>query len=431
MVDYQKNLYAESVSSSQYIFDNTLGTGALNELLRKQLSPDLPTQQQKFSSPAENLDNTLLSLAVDAIDEILNNTLFERTKLHSKLSALFYMQKDVYLNTPIEDELRRRQFISHCGLVMSPDNCITTQLDDIRVRSFVRGVHSAIQQKMLNGSKIIRVVYPACGPFAPLLMPLLGYYKARSIFSGNQLQVTFIDIQPGATKSLAALVEHMGINEYIQKIYCMDATEYENKQGNIDIVLLEAMQHGFSREGQLSIARHFVKFLSPNGNIIPQKITVSAHIISLQEEFVEQWCDVKSLSENDMNAEIKQNRIQLGDILTVTLESLLDMQERVLDENTALIECGTVQVPDLNDDSERSVILSTRVQVWGSEWLGEYDSGITHPLPDQNICINFTPREYRSGDLLLKSGDGLKFYYRLNGLPGFLPTWTEGLFQNG
>ena len=63
--------------------------------------------------------------------------------------------------------------------------------------------------------------------------------------------------------------------------------------------------------------------------------------------------------------------------------------------------------------------------MYENEKIYEYDSGITHPLPEQQVCINFTPSESRDGDLLVKSGDDIKFYYRLNGLPGFLATWCE------
>ena len=95
-----------------------------------------------------------------------------------------------------------------------------------------------------------------------------------------------------------------------------------------------------------------------------------------------------------------------------------------LDADTALIECNTLDIPLIERNADKQILLiCTRINTYGEEYIGEYDSGITHPLPDMNVCINFEPIETRSGDLLVKSGDKLKFYYRLNGLPGFLPTW--------
>lgn len=409
--------------------DRAINTGLLNELLRKQLSPDLPAAQtQKEETGTEDID--LISCAVSAVDELLNVQHFARGVVHQKLSALFQQQKKIYQQTAIDADLRKRQFIAHCGLVMSPDNCITTQLDDIRVRAFVRGVHLAIQQK-LEQQKSIHLVYPACGPFAPLLMPLIGYYKNRNTFSTEQLQVTLIDVQPGAVACLEALVEEMAIGSYIKQIHCMDATQYQPEQGYVDIVVLEAMQHGLSREGHLSIARRFARLLSPQGCFIPRQVTVSAVLNKAHSEFVEQWRGAESLSEREMNPQIKQQRIPLGDILTITAQSLLELSEVRLDENTCLLECGTVQIPNMSWEYEQTLLLCSRVNTWGEEWVGEYDSGITHPLPDQSVCINFIPKQEKDGDLLVKSGDGIKFYYRLNGLPGFLPTWSEGNEQNG
>lgn len=429
-LDYQT--LEQSPTQDSNSFGGILQTGMLNELLRKQLSPtqnavsslleqDNPLENVKKDEPVD-----LRSSAVSAIEELLNNPVFDRDVVHHKLSNLFHYQKEIYENAPIDATLRKRQFITHCGLVMSPDNCITTQLDDLRVRAFIRGTHAAIQQKKELQQGAIHIVYPACGPFAPLLMPLISYYHDQQLMSDDELQITLIDMQPGATQSLAALVDKMGINKYIKQIFCMDATLYDPQQCAVDIVILEAMQHGFSREGQLKIAKHFATLLSPHGVFIPEKIIISAQLSNLQQEFVLQWNDVDYVSENDRDKQTITQRINLGDIFTVTAQSLRDIQEIVLDQHSTLIECGTVQIPNLPVNHQKELILCTKIHTWGDEWIGEYDSGITHPLPDQNICINFTPKEKRAGDLLLKSGDGLKFYYRLNGLPGFMPTWIEG-----
>ena len=110
----------------------------------------------------------------------------------------------------------------------------------------------------------------------------------------------------------------------------------------------------------------------------------------------------------------------------------MNLKEHVLDENTTLIECGKVDIPlSLNRDDEQTLLILKQIQVFADEFIGEYDSGITHPLPDQQVCINFKPRDERAGDLLLESGDAIRFYYRQNGLPGFMATWAQGAINNG
>jgi hypothetical protein len=262
-------------------------------------------------------------------------------------------------------------------------------------------------------------------------MPLLGYYKETKQYTSEQLQVTLIDIQEGAVLSLKALVNEMGIEDYIQDIYCIDALGYVAEQTQFDLVVLEAMQHGFSSEGHFSIARHFSKFLATNGQFIPHKVSVKAMLTNGQREYIEQWKDSKQLSALDMDPVIKAERIDLGEILSLTAETLNDLQETVLDESTVLIKCGQIQIPSLADNQDQFIlILCTEVQTYQDEWLGEYDSGITHPLPDLHVCINFVPNETKPGDLLLNSGDSVLFYYRLNGLPGFMATWTESAVQH-
>lgn len=425
-------LQSQTLEHQANFIDSPIQAGILNQLLRDQLAPSLPVQVEQSSvtsSPSQQ--QSLISTANAAISEILKNAPFERALLHDKLSELFYQQKAIYQAADIDPALRKLQFITHCGLIMSPDNCITTQLDDLRVRAFVRGIDQAITDKLTDKSdseqRPLHIVYPACGPFAPLLMPLLSHYKSQHKYTAQQLQVTLIDLQQGAVESLAELVEAMDVGGYIHDIQCLDAISWQPDLMGVDIVVLEAMQHGLSREAQFGIARHFARLLGPKGCLVPQKITVTAALNRSQREFVEQWQGAKYLSSAEMNQTIKAERTVLGEIFSLTAQSLLELPERILDENTTLIECGKVSIPTLpQNNDEQTLLLCSQIQVYGDEYLDEYDSGITHPLPDQQVCINFSPREDRPGDLLLKSGDGIQFFYRMNGLPGFLATWCEG-----
>ena len=125
----------------------------------------------------------------------------------------------------------------------------------------------------------------------------------------------------------------------------------------------------------------------------------------------------------------RQRRIELGEILNLTADSLRNLQEQTIDQFTSLIECGAVTLPELPADMEHPLLMICTKIIAGEqteefenqEVIDEYDSGITHPLPDMQVCINFVPTESKPGDLLVNSGEQLKFYYRMNGLPGFLP----------
>jgi len=430
--------YAEPQASGP----SSLQAGMLNELLRKQLTPDLPstkidTQAVTITqTQANNQAPPLTQAHVDLVEQLLEADTFERATVHQLLSDVFHLQQDLYQQLDMPDAWRKQQFIGPNGLVMSPDNCLTSMLDDIRVRSFIRGIDAAIKDKVAKQAntaqpKPIHVVYPACGPFAPLLLPLLAYYRHHSTVDARQLQVTLIDIQPGAVANLAALVEQLEIDKYIAQINCQDVTEYQDEAESIDLLVLEAMQHGFSREGHMTFARHLAQFMPLSGEILPQEITIHAQVVDANVEYVNQWQGAKQVSFADTKSDALNQRIDLGEVVKINAQTLGSINQINLDENTSLLECNTLEIPSLPEDHEPTVIFTTQIKVWGEQWIKEYDSGITHPLPDQNICINFTPTEDRPGDILLKTGDSVKFYYRLNGLPGFLPMCVDSAQHEG
>lgn len=411
--------------------NHIMQAGVLNQLLRQQLKP-VPAKADEsptITNEPHWVNSDPLSSAVAAVDYMLHSSSEERDILHQLLSALYHQLKQIYQSCDIEPELRKRQFISHCGLIISSDDCIETILDDLRVRAFTRGIDQAIRQmeRQRNGLKRVHIVYPACGPFAPLLLPLIAYYHANKIYTAQQLRITLIDIQPAAAKTLQLLVTELGIKDYIRQICCMDALQYDPAERAVDMVVLEAMQHGLSREGFFVIARHFSQMLEDDGVLIPQKVRVSAVLNEAQREFVDQWQDAQAVSADNLMTQVQQERTILGEILHIDKDVLTELKERVLDEHTTLVECAKVQIPDLSDKTtEQTLLICTEINTFADEVIGEYDSGITHPLPDTQVCIDFKPKQEQPGDLLLNSGDAIKFYYRLNGLPGFLACWAPG-----
>ena len=153
---------------------------------------------------------------------------------------------------------------------MSPDHCITTQKDSLRVRAFIRAIDRAIADLLKQTQAPLHIVYPACGPLAPLLLPLIAYYHQQELYSEQDLQITLIDMQPGAVASLHALVDALQITPFIRDIQQLDGCDYETPEP-VHIVVLEAMQHGFSREGHLALARHFAHILEPDGPVHSQR----------------------------------------------------------------------------------------------------------------------------------------------------------------
>ena len=83
-----------------------------------------------------------------------------------------------------------------------------------------------------------------------------------------------VDAHPGAVVALRQLVNDLNLESFVANIAEADATQYQ-PEGAIDLLVLEAMQHGFTK-GQLSIAKHLVQFLALDGWLIPQNVSVKA-----------------------------------------------------------------------------------------------------------------------------------------------------------
>jgi hypothetical protein len=157
--------------------------------------------------------------------------------------------------------------------------------------------------------------------------------------------------------------------------------------------------------------------LANDAIMVPENISIRAVLAKSSEEF--------PLAGRDTSI-VNSNRMELGSILEVNRQSLQQLHTVELDEGNSLVECDQVKIPDdIMDAKDYILMLTTRIKVAENCWIEEYESGISHPLPDLSVCIGFTPNNFKTGDLLAKPGDSLKFYYRKLGLPGFLPTLVE------
>lgn len=317
-----------------------------------------------------------------------------------------------YCSLDIPAPLRQRQFINKNGLVMSPDYAIRTVLDSVRVSTFWQALSNILPQ---YAERECHLVYPACGPFAPLLLPVLHFLREQQRLP-EKLEVTLIDIHPAAAQSLQALVEATQLDSVVQ-VLCQDACDYRAEHGSVDILLVEAMQHGLSREGHLNICQHFAPLLAEDALLLPEKVSVRAVLTQAEDEF-----PAEPRAVGDKNTQ----RTDIGPVLELSRDTLRQLNLLRLDDGSELIRCLQVKIPeDLDTSVEHILLLTTEIQVHQDLSLPEYASGITHPLPDLSVCIGFEPRNPQPGDLLIKPGDSILFYYRKQGLPGFLPVYVE------
>ncbi|MDW1503120.1 hypothetical protein R7D97_03015 [Vibrio sp. Vb5031] len=392
----------------------------MDELLKYSLRIQLEAMLQNQLSTAERRRQLKESFAA-AVELVLKETKVEHRTLVQAFQTMYGNACQSLSLAKLTQEELTRQYISTSGLVMSPLNCKHTIKDVYRIKGFACGINKAIQHMLANKSQV-KVLYPACGPFAPLLLPLLAHYKQSDRISAEQLQVTLVDIHPGAIKALNQLIADLDIADYIEALVEEDATQFSPTQ-TFDLLILEAMQHGFSREGFLSIAKHLVQYLHIQGEMIPNQVSVRAMMVIGETEFNQQWEKAEYAHSNHCQPEVIDDRIDLGEILNVNKAMLLRSEIFELDGGIKMLQGNTIELPkDVPDMAKRILAIYSHIDTYGDAMVGQYDSGITHPKPDMTFYVDAKPKAVEHHYFEAKGGDKVSFYYQLTGLPGFVAT---------
>ncbi|EMY6773711.1 hypothetical protein ABCL22_000096 [Vibrio alginolyticus] len=392
----------------------------MDELLKYSLRTQLEAMLPNQLSTAERQRQLKESFAA-AVELVLKETKVEHRTLVQAFQSMYGNACQSLSLAKLTQEELTRQYISTSGLVMSPLNCKHTIKDVYRIKGFACGINKAIQHMLANKSQV-KVLYPACGPFAPLLLPLLAHYKQSDRISAEQLQVTLVDIHPGAIKALNQLIADLDIADYIEALVEEDATQFSPTQ-TFDLLILEAMQHGFSREGFLSIAKHLVQYLHIQGEMIPNQVSVRAMVVIGETEFNQQWEKAEYAHSNHCQPEAIDDRIDLGEILNVNKAMLLRSEIFELDGGIKMLQGNTIELPkDVPDMAKRILAIYSHIDTYGDAMVGQYDSGITHPKPDMTFYVDAKPKAVEHHYFEAKGGDKVSFYYQLTGLPGFVAT---------
>mgnify|MGYP000318000403 CR=1 FL=1 len=391
------------------------------------LKHSLRTQLEALSNALvknEQRQETLQQCFTDTISLVLSQSETSHEKLQRSFIQMYDHAVQSMAQAGLGHDILTRQYIGETGLIMSPMNCRHTIKDIYRIKGFAQGIDRAINQ-FLKRKDVIHILYPACGPFAPLLLPLLQYYKTNRLFDGTQIKVTLIDVHPGAVAAVTQLIDDLSVSDFIDEVVEHDATKYIPDNA-YDLLVLEAMQHGFSQEGQLSIAKHLVQFLTIDGAIIPNKVSVKGMMVIGETEFNTQWREAQYTHSKNMNDAVEKDRVELGEVLSITKDSLLKMEEISLDGGINVIAGNKITIPEnVVDMNERIFAVYAHLDVFSDIGIGQYDSGITHPKPDMSFYVDTLPRNIEGAHFSVMGGESVQFYYQLSGLPGFIPTKVQ------
>ncbi|HRX01614.1 MAG TPA: hypothetical protein P5148_00585 [Anaerolineae bacterium] len=290
------------------------------------------------------------------------------------------------------------------GMAVSPLLAARCLTEVYRTAQFLRGVYAAIGAAMQRfPGQRLQILYPGCGPFATLLLPL------TSQFGPEQIEITLIEAQPQSVQSVRRLIDALGLDAWFAAVVQGDALDYRHPPGQpLHMLVLEVMQGALAREPQAALTLHLLPQLAPGGILVPQKIVVDACLTSQARE------DFATLERRDAtgfpvdHSNLARQRIPLGRLLELSSDSAAGCGSN---GHAGRWPPVTVAVPSRPAEENQFMLLTT-VHIFGDVVIRDYESEVSHPviLYDLNSVA---------------SGAEIEFTYATGSKPGFHYTVAE------
>ncbi len=293
----------------------------------------------------------------------------------------------VGLNDSSLDPLDTTPTLLSAGLAISPLGAARCTLDFARTAQFLRGVHRAVRVAQARfPERPVEILYAGCGPFAPLAIPLMTQFTA------DEVRFTLLDIHQRSLEAARHLVRTLNFDDWVREFVEADATSYRHPaQQPLHILITETMQRALIKEPQVEVTLNLAPQLEPGGILIPERITVDACLYDPATEF-------QTVSTTNTVQAVERVRIGLGTLLDLSLDSVPHLLRDGLP--------GVHVVVPVAGSMDLKMMLRTRVTVFESYSLGDYDAGITCPHRNKEL----------DG---LQPGSALVFSYRMGSEPGF------------
>ena len=328
---------------------------------------------------------TIASISTIILDETsspeaLQNALSAFVKLCSDITGIV---PDPSFDAWAEDSLLNN------GVAINPNAAAHCAMDYKRSTVFIRGVYAAIKTlKSRFPGTPLEILYAGCGPFATLLLPILGK------FSAGELKLNLLDIHQRSIDSVELLLTHFGLDTHTVCTIKGDACHYKHDQ-KLHLVVAETMQKSLEQEPQFAVTANLAPQLSPGGIFIPQQIEVTLCLADLEYE---KELLGQSLQRDPAVPDIASRRYSLATVCTLTPQNAAAQigKARHSSHNGALeLQPTTVIIPPTADNTRLDAALFTRITVFESYCLDDYESQITLPLKCHEFAILTEGARYR------------------------------------
>ncbi|MEH6592888.1 MAG: hypothetical protein V7746_21650 [Halioglobus sp.] len=286
------------------------------------------------------------------------------------------------------------------GVAINPQAAAHCAVDYERSVVFIRGIYAAINSLSLRFPETpLEILYAGCGPFATLLLPLLGK------FSPGKLKLNLLDFHQTSLDSVKLLLTHFGFCDHSIHTIKADACNYQHT-GRLHLVIAETMQKSLEQEPQFAVTANLAPQLWPAGIFIPQRIDVALCLADLEHE---RELFRQSRLSNRIDWEKEAKRYPLATVCTLSPERAYEQMQLAhsnSDNTELLLESTIVEIPMMANIAQFDAVLFTRIRVFEQYRLKDYQSQITLPLK----CHELLP---------LTGGERYRVSYQLGSYPKF------------
>jgi hypothetical protein len=260
------------------------------------------------------------------------------------------------------------------GVAINPQAAAYCVKDYRRSVVFLRAVYTAIKTAMARfPNRPTRILYAGCGPFATLLLPLLGKFKT------TELDIQLLDIHQQSLDSVRQLIAYFGFSRHRIKTVQADACRYQHPC-RLHLIIAETMQKALEQEPQFAVSANLAPQLCPQGIFIPEKIEVELCLAHLAREVA----IFTHTNRIDPQALIRAGeRHPVASVFTLLpTQAAAQLRDACYNESTQKLElnAGEICIPAVVKLADFDPLLFTRIQVFAHHQLRDYEAEITLPL---------------------------------------------------
>ena len=233
--------------------------------------------------------------------------------------------------------------------------------DMMRTKMFIKGVFKAIKIIQNNKKdKPVTLLYAGTGPYATLIIPL------TTLFKPSELQLVLLEVNPISLQSLKKTIKNLNTTDYIKGIYECDETSFSiTEPEEIDILLIECLQHALVREPQVAITHNLLTQLNENVILIPEEISLHLSLLNLGKKS-NSVTEISEIEKLDYNKKID----------TVFVLN----KKEVLKNSSLLFQKIETQIKEEMLVGYNQLAITTEITTFKNEKLTINDSGLTIPF---------------------------------------------------